>query len=113
MHILQVQKLSVYYRVGDTFYDHFTPPNLEWHYVPLEKTTINYFGETLENVYVAHIPLGYTYDRAHNAINTNPDNVVYLKGQTVEYKIVNNKGVITTNKTNLYSNKIEKQRTQF
>jgi hypothetical protein len=107
------EKLSVYYRIGHTQYDHFVTPVLDWYHVPLTKHTINYFGEVLENVYIAQIPLGFEYDRAHNAVNTNPDNLEYLKGHIIEYKIVNKDGLVTTNKTNLYANKLEKQRTRF
>ena len=60
------EKLSVYYRVGDTNYDHFTPPVKQWAYAPLELTSLRYFGQDLNDIYVAKIPLGYTYDRAGN-----------------------------------------------
>ena len=107
------EKLSVYYRVGDTNYDHFTPPVKDWAYAPLELTNVRYFGQDLNDIYVAKIPLGYTYDKAGNAINTNPNNVAYLKGQVIEYKIVNKNGLTTYNKTMLYNNRLEKQKTRF
>ena len=106
------QKLRVLYRVGDTHYDHFNPPTLEWHPVTLQKIDeLKYFGTVLKDIYVAKINFGYTYDKAGNAKNTNPDNIEYLDMDDIEYKIIGD--ITTTNKTVLYADKIEKQKTKF
>lgn len=106
------QKLKVYYRIGDTHYDHYLPPVLKWYEVQLEKVEeLRYFGTTLKDVYVAKVQLGYTYDKAGNATNTNPDKVEYLDNDTVEYKIVGE--ITTTNQTVLYADRMEKLRTKF
>lgn len=108
------QKLSVYYRVGDDRYDHFVPPTLQWYPVALQHVdSLDYYGLTLQNLYIAQIPLGYTYDHAMNPINSNPDDVKYLENQPIEYKIVNEDGYTTTNHTSLYADRKEKQRTKF
>lgn len=110
---VEAQKLKVFYRVGDTHYDHFMPPSLIWYPVTLQKVDeIKYFDKILKDIYVAKIELGYTYDKAGNPTNTNPNNIEYLDKDDVEYKIVAN-GLTTTNKTVLYDNKVEKQKTRF
>ena len=107
----EAEQLQISYRVGTTYYDHYKPPIMEWHPVQLEKQEIRYFGKDL-NVYVANIPLGYTFDPAGNPINTNPDGIQYLDNEDIEYKIIS-PVLTTTNKTVLYSDKLEKQRTQL
>ena len=89
------------------------PPSLIWYPATLQKVDeIKYFDKILKDIYVAKIQLGYTYDKAGNPTNTNPNNIEYLDKDDVEYKIVAN-GLTTTNKTVLYDNKIEKQKTRF
>ena len=105
------EKLQVYYRVGDTYYDHFNPPILEWHPVALQKENIRYFGKDLD-IYVAKVDLGYTYDIAGNPTNINPDGVKYNDNDDIEYKIVS-PTLTSTNKTVLYADRLEKQRTEF
>lgn len=105
-------KLKVMYRVGDTNYDHYTPPKLTWYEADLKKVDeIKYFGQVLKDVYVAKIDLGYDFDAAGNATNVNK-NVEYPKNETVEYKIVS--GDLTTyNNAALYKDLMFKQRTKF
>lgn len=108
------EKLSIYYRLGDQRYDHYNPPALDWYKVALQFVdSLDYYGTTLQNLYVAVIHLGYEYDHAGNPTNTNPDNLEYLDSQPIEYKIVSTDGLTTTNHTSLYTNKVEKQRTIF
>lgn len=111
--IADAKKLKVYYRVGDDTYNHSQPPQLTWYPAALEKVdNIKYFGQELQNIYVAQIPLGYAVEQAQ-IVNTNPYDVEYLDNEPVEYKIVSEDGLTTTNHTTLYNNRIEKQRTLF
>ena len=87
---------------------------MDWYKVALQFVdSLDYYGTTLQNLYVAIIHLGYEYDHAGNPTNTNPDNLEYLDSQPIEYKIVSTDGLTTTNHTSLYTNKVEKQRTIF
>ena len=109
------QKIQVFYRTGNTHYDHFTPPkDLYWYPATLQKVDeISYYGTTLKDIYVAVIKLGYTFDKAGNATNTNSSNVEYLDNDDVEYKIIDEKGTTTLNKIVLYADKVVKQKTTF
>lgn len=109
--IEDASKLQVSYRVGFVNYDHYNPPILEWYPVELQKQNIHYFGKDLE-IYVAQINLGYEFDIAGNPINTNPDGLAYLDNESIEYRIVS-PTITTYNRTSLYTNRLEKQATEF
>lgn len=105
------QNLKIFYRLGSVFYDHYMPPALDWHPITLQKVDeINYYGQILTDIYVAKIDLGFTYDAAGNPTNVNPDGLIYYDNADIEYKIVSPL-LTSTNKTVLYTNRTEKQRT--